>query len=229
MQTRSRPSAALELPPWLPGIESLLDALSVKTMQLHGKLPADKSAFGYRPTFRQLGRIRAFMDHEIDFKPFAEEIWGDTDDEQDVPLVPLGNQGGKVQETGQAAAPAEAATELPEQTTAELFNSQKPRVLAVRALLEQAQLKKELDEELDEVLKAEDSEEGFHDPRDDVDEHAHPERPGVPADFEDVQEYQPSLQAELMERAAAALAKEKAGAPSSPYRDEADYDNDSDL
>eukprot|EP00971_Amphidinium_carterae_P225966 4481718-Amphidinium_carterae.1 len=72
------------------------------------------------------------MDHEINFKPFAEKIWGDTDDEQEVPLVPLGNQGEQAQEAGQAAAPAEVATELPEQTTAQLFNSKKPRALAVR-------------------------------------------------------------------------------------------------
>eukprot|EP00971_Amphidinium_carterae_P347720 6489857-Amphidinium_carterae.1 len=195
-------------------------------MQLNGKLPADKSAFGYRPTFRQLGRIRAFMDHAIDFRPFAEEIWGDTDDEKEVQLEPLGNQGATTQEAGQASAPAAVATELPEQTTAQLFNSKKPRTLAVRAMLEQAKLKQELEDE----LKAEDSEDGFHDPRDDAEESGQPtNQPGEPADFEDVQEYQPSLQEELMDRAAAAVARERESTPHSTHRDEADYDNDSDL
>eukprot|EP00971_Amphidinium_carterae_P270803 5373998-Amphidinium_carterae.1 len=47
----------------------------IKFMQHSGKLAPNKRAFGYRPTFRQLGRIRAFMDHQIDFTHFAEEIW----------------------------------------------------------------------------------------------------------------------------------------------------------
>eukprot|EP00971_Amphidinium_carterae_P086146 1704462-Amphidinium_carterae.1 len=95
-------------------------------MQLNGKLPADKSAFGYRPTYRQLGRIRAFMDHQINFKSFAEEIWGDSDAEQDVPLETLGHQGAGAQDAGQAASPAAAAEAPPEQTTAQLFNSKRP-------------------------------------------------------------------------------------------------------
>eukprot|EP00971_Amphidinium_carterae_P239945 4763357-Amphidinium_carterae.1 len=47
--------------------------------------------------------------------------------------------------------------------------------------------------------KEETSDDGFHDPRDDVEQ-----QPGEPALFEDVMEYQPSIQDELTQRAAAA-------------------------
>eukprot|EP00971_Amphidinium_carterae_P181873 3608978-Amphidinium_carterae.1 len=199
----------------------------IKLMQVTGKLEPDKRAFGYRPTFRQLGRIRAFMDHHIDFSNFAEEIWGDTDNEQEEPLEPqTGNQGSGTPASTQPSSAAAAAAPPPEQTTAQLFNSKKPRTLAVRAMLEQAELKQELDQE----LQTEESDEGFHDPRDDADESGKPTGPpGEPATFEDVEEYQPSLQDELMQRAAEAVAREKASPSNSPLRDEADYDNDSDL
>eukprot|EP00971_Amphidinium_carterae_P342734 6482146-Amphidinium_carterae.1 len=121
-------------------------------------------------------------------------------------------------------------------STEELFNSKKPRVAAVRALLEQAKFKTELEE----LLKAESSEEGFHDSRDAADQTGVPpedatDRSGAPAveeaevqPFEDVEEYQPSLEEELHARAAQAVASERASA-SGGLEDEADFDNDSDL
>eukprot|EP00971_Amphidinium_carterae_P164588 3263037-Amphidinium_carterae.3 len=90
------------------------------------------------------------------------------------------------------------------------------------------------------LLKEESSEEGFHDSRDEV------EQPGLPVDvatdasgaptveeadpqdFEDVEEFQPSLEDELLLRAQRAVATERASA-SDRIQDEADYDNDSDL
>eukprot|EP00971_Amphidinium_carterae_P163697 3245571-Amphidinium_carterae.1 len=49
----------------------------IKLMQRVGKLDNTKAAYGYRPTYRQLGRIRAFIDNGVDFNPFADVIWGD--------------------------------------------------------------------------------------------------------------------------------------------------------
>eukprot|EP00971_Amphidinium_carterae_P169583 3359689-Amphidinium_carterae.1 len=59
-------------------------------MQNSGRLVTDKRAFGYRPSLRQIGRLRAFIDHEVDFTRFADVIWGDSEGEQDFPLVPPG-------------------------------------------------------------------------------------------------------------------------------------------
>eukprot|EP00971_Amphidinium_carterae_P118918 2355970-Amphidinium_carterae.1 len=56
-------------------------------MQNAGRLVADKRAFGYRPSLRQLGRLRAFIDNQVDFTKFADVIWGNSDDERNFPLV----------------------------------------------------------------------------------------------------------------------------------------------
>eukprot|EP00971_Amphidinium_carterae_P105394 2087077-Amphidinium_carterae.1 len=59
-------------------------------MQNSGRLVSDKRAFGYRPSLRQLGRLRAFIDNQVDFTKFADVIWGDSDGERKFPLVPPG-------------------------------------------------------------------------------------------------------------------------------------------
>eukprot|EP00971_Amphidinium_carterae_P053605 1055956-Amphidinium_carterae.1 len=61
-------------------------------MQNSGRLVTDKRAFGYRPSLRQLGRLRAFIDNQVDFTKFADVIWGDSDGAQNFPLVPAGSQ-----------------------------------------------------------------------------------------------------------------------------------------
>eukprot|EP00971_Amphidinium_carterae_P022081 435661-Amphidinium_carterae.1 len=77
---------------------------------------------------------------------------------------------------------------------------------------------------MDEYLKEESSEEGFHDSRDDADQAGGPledttVRSGAPTveeaevqPFEDVEEYQLSLEEELLARAAQAVASERASA-----------------
>eukprot|EP00971_Amphidinium_carterae_P316885 6299493-Amphidinium_carterae.4 len=93
-------------------------------------------------------------------------------------------------------------------------------------MLEQAALKEDIEAE----LKAETSDEGFHDPRDEVEQSGAPTAlAGEPPVFEDAEEYQPSLQEELLQRAAQAVASERKSPSPSPYRDEADFDEDSDL
>eukprot|EP00971_Amphidinium_carterae_P350577 6491630-Amphidinium_carterae.1 len=91
----------------------------------------------------------------------------------------------------------------PRHTPAQLFVSKKPRTLAVRAMLEAK----------GPAPKAESSDEGFHDPRDDVEE------PGEPANGEAAQEHQPSIQAELMQRAAEAVAEARASPERRPEDD----------
>eukprot|EP00971_Amphidinium_carterae_P221225 4392013-Amphidinium_carterae.1 len=61
-------------------------------MQNSGRLVTDKRAFGYRPSLRQLGRLRAFIDNHVDFTKFADVIWGDSDGECNFPLAPEGSQ-----------------------------------------------------------------------------------------------------------------------------------------
>eukprot|EP00971_Amphidinium_carterae_P007380 146535-Amphidinium_carterae.1 len=182
-------------------------------MQNSGRLVSDKRAFGYRPSLRQLGRLRAFIDNQVDFTKFADVIWGDSDGERNFPLVPPGAQ---LASGVPKPAPVRASAQLEETTsTAELFNSKKPRAAAARALLEQAKFKTELED-----LKEESSEDGFHDPRDAADQAGEPLEEvtvgsGAPTveeaevqPFEEVEDYQPSLEEELLARAAQAVASE---------------------
>eukprot|EP00971_Amphidinium_carterae_P220492 4377156-Amphidinium_carterae.1 len=203
-------------------------------MQNSGRLVNDKRGFGYRPSLRKLGRLRAFIDQEVDFTKFADVIWGDSDGETKFPVTPAW-----APHASGAPKPAPAGTteELEEVVrNTDVFDSQKPRTVAAKALLEQAKFKHEMAD----LLKEESSEEGFHDSRDEV------EHPGLPVDvatdvsgaptveeadpqnFEDVEEFQPSLEDELLLRAQMAVASERASA-SDRIQDEADFDNDSDL
>eukprot|EP00971_Amphidinium_carterae_P132879 2631266-Amphidinium_carterae.1 len=129
-----------------------------KLMQRAGKLENTKAAYGYRPTYRQLGRLRAFIDHGVDFNPFADVIWGDSEpemeEEQDVP-PPAQSCPGRPDQATEAVAPG--VEEPPELTPAELFNSSKLAAAAALALLQATAP----------PPKMEDSESSFHDPRDD--------------------------------------------------------------
>eukprot|EP00971_Amphidinium_carterae_P250205 4966797-Amphidinium_carterae.1 len=232
-----RPGAkALATGDWQKAGKTLRDTerVFIKFMQNSGRLVTDKRAFGYRPSLRQLGRLRAFIDHQVDFTKFADVIWGDSDGETNFPVAPAWAP----QASGAPKpAPAGTAEQLEEVVRAtDLFNSRKPRAAAARALLEQAKFKTEMAD----LLKEESSEEGFHDSRDEV------EQPGLPVDvatdvsgvptveeaeaqaFEDVEEFRPSLEDELLSRAQQAVASERASA-SDRIQDEADFDNDSDL
>eukprot|EP00971_Amphidinium_carterae_P283531 5628410-Amphidinium_carterae.1 len=55
----------------------------IRLLQRTGKLADDNTAYGYKPTYCHLGRLRAFIDHEINFAKFANEIWGDSDREME--------------------------------------------------------------------------------------------------------------------------------------------------
>eukprot|EP00971_Amphidinium_carterae_P074767 1477527-Amphidinium_carterae.1 len=108
-------------------------------MQRAGKLENTKAAFGYRPSYRQLGRLRAFIDHCVDFNPFAEVIWGDSEpdmEEEKNPLPPAQTRPGQPDQ--EAGGQEQAEEELPELTHAELFNSTKPAAAAALALLQAA-------------------------------------------------------------------------------------------
>eukprot|EP00971_Amphidinium_carterae_P073241 1448122-Amphidinium_carterae.2 len=212
-------------------------------MQDSGRLVNDKRAFGYRPSLRQIGRIRAFIDNEVDFRKFAAVIWGDTDDEQDFPLVPEGSTLASGVPKTRPAPVAEPKTLEATPTTEELFNSKKPQATAAKALLSQAKCKMELEE----LLKAESSDEGFQDDRDAADQSGVPtelgaEQTGEPTVdeedepiFEDAEDFQPSLeeelrardmQAELHARASQAVASASA---SGGREDDVDFDQESDL
>eukprot|EP00971_Amphidinium_carterae_P343753 6483699-Amphidinium_carterae.2 len=125
-------------------------------MQRNGKLENTNAAYAYRPTYRQLGRLRAFIEQGVDYNPFADVIWGDSEpemaEEQD-DLPPAQACPGK---PDQATGSGEQDPEPVQLTPAELFDSQKPGAAAARALL-QADVP---------PLKMEDSESSFHDPRD---------------------------------------------------------------
>eukprot|EP00971_Amphidinium_carterae_P094252 1865817-Amphidinium_carterae.1 len=122
--------------PWLPPTDrpqprSLrsTERVFIKVMQVAGKLPNNKSAFGYKPTWRQLGRIRAFMDHNIDFSNF--EIWGDSEGEQEEPLTSPAATKGSGEPNPQPASAARGSGEpAPRATPAELFVSKKPRTFS---------------------------------------------------------------------------------------------------
>eukprot|EP00971_Amphidinium_carterae_P048953 964601-Amphidinium_carterae.1 len=101
--------------------------------------------------------------------------------------------------------------------------------------------------ELEELLKPESSDDGFHDDRDTAGQSGVPtelgtEQSGVPtveeADepvFEDPEDFQPSLEEELrartMQEALHARASQAVASASASggYQDEADFDNESDL
>eukprot|EP00971_Amphidinium_carterae_P327733 6459224-Amphidinium_carterae.1 len=63
-------------------------------MQRNGKLENSKAAYSYRPTYRQLGRLRAFIEQQVDYNLFADVIWGDSEPEMEEqeapPTAPLG-------------------------------------------------------------------------------------------------------------------------------------------
>eukprot|EP00971_Amphidinium_carterae_P340929 6479495-Amphidinium_carterae.1 len=92
-------------------------------MQRAGKLPNTNAAYGYRPTYRRLGRLRAFIDQGVDFNPFAEVIWGDSEpdmeEEQEAPAPAQACPGRPDQATGEAEP---EVAEPPQLTPAELFN-----------------------------------------------------------------------------------------------------------
>eukprot|EP00971_Amphidinium_carterae_P284520 5648690-Amphidinium_carterae.1 len=93
-------------------------------MQNSGRLVTDKRAFGYRPSLRQLGRLRAFIDNQVDFTKFADVIWGDSDGETNFPLAPEGSQ---LASGVPKPAPAGTTAQLEETVRAtDLFNSRKP-------------------------------------------------------------------------------------------------------
>eukprot|EP00971_Amphidinium_carterae_P005865 115892-Amphidinium_carterae.1 len=99
-------------------------------------------------------------------------------------------------------------------TPAELFVSKQPGAVAVRAMFQEL------------PPKMEDSDEGFHDPRDDVD----PE-PGLPAAEAPAEEYQLPLREELQQRAAEAVAAAKESSAPHTFDQDVDFGNgeDSDL
>eukprot|EP00971_Amphidinium_carterae_P057593 1139008-Amphidinium_carterae.1 len=202
-------------------------------MQNSGRLVNDKRAFGYRPSLRKLGRLRAFIDQEVDFTKFADVIRGDSDGETNFPVTPAWAPNAPGAPKPAPAGTAEQLEAVVRST--DLFNSKKPRAVAAKALLEQAKFKTEMAE----LLKDESSDEGFHDSRDEAAQSGLPvevasDVSGVPtvqeADphFEDVEEFQPSLEDELLLRAQQAVATEKASA-SDKMQEEADFDVESDL
>eukprot|EP00971_Amphidinium_carterae_P339862 6477894-Amphidinium_carterae.1 len=160
-------------------------------MQRHGKLENSKAAYSYRPTCRQLGRLRAFIDQSVDYNPFADVIWGDSDPEMEEQDAPPNAQSGPGQPDQALGSGGQEPGEPARLTPAELFDSNKPGAVAARALLQAVAP----------APKMEDSEESFHDPRDDV----APE-PGSSATVLAEEEYQPSIRDELLQRAAAAVA-----------------------
>eukprot|EP00971_Amphidinium_carterae_P232205 4607918-Amphidinium_carterae.2 len=151
----------------------------IKLMQVAGRLPKDKTAYGYKPTWRQLGRIRAFMDYGVDFSNHVDDIWGDSD--RDVEEQP-----GQPASASQPAATQDSGEPNPNPTPAEFFVSKRPSTVAVRALFEQA----------GPPPKEETEEEGFHDPRDEADQEF-----GEPAPATAEVEMQLSMHDELLQRA----------------------------
>eukprot|EP00971_Amphidinium_carterae_P302834 6017220-Amphidinium_carterae.1 len=183
-------------------------------MQRNGKLENSKAAYAYRPTYPQLGRLRAFIDHSVDYNPFADVIWGDSEPEMEEqeatdqlrPGQPDPNEGSGGQEPEEPAG----------LTTAELFDSNTPGAVAARALLQA----------VEPAPKMEDSEDSFHDTRDEE----VPE-PGAPATVLAAEEYQPSLRDELLQRAADAVAAARQSPePQRTFDQDVDYgEADSDL
>eukprot|EP00971_Amphidinium_carterae_P158337 3138834-Amphidinium_carterae.1 len=89
-------------------------------MQRAGRLPCTNEAYGYRPTYRQLGRLRAFIDHGVDFNPFADVVWGDSEpdmaeEEEETPKTTQPCPG----RPDQAGGAAQEETEPPRLTPAE--------------------------------------------------------------------------------------------------------------
>eukprot|EP00971_Amphidinium_carterae_P018475 364536-Amphidinium_carterae.1 len=68
-------------------------------MQRNGKLENSKAAYSYRPTYRQLGRLRAFIDQSVDYNPFADVIWGDSEPEMEERDAPPGEPAPKMEDS----------------------------------------------------------------------------------------------------------------------------------
>eukprot|EP00971_Amphidinium_carterae_P219110 4349689-Amphidinium_carterae.2 len=144
----------------------------IKLMQASGKLENSKTAFGYTPSYRQLGRLRAF----------TTQARGSGEPD---PLAAGGGRG-----------PGAPAVRL---TPAEIRNSRRN-------------------------YKMEDSDEGFHDPRDDVE----PE-PGEPAAVAPAEEYQISLREELLQRAAEAVAGARRSPEPRTFDQDVDFGEEDEL
>eukprot|EP00971_Amphidinium_carterae_P166484 3299551-Amphidinium_carterae.1 len=70
IEALGRPGArALATGNWRKACKTLRDTerVFIKFMQNSGRLVNDKRGFGYRPSLRKLGRLRAFIDQEVDF------------------------------------------------------------------------------------------------------------------------------------------------------------------
>eukprot|EP00971_Amphidinium_carterae_P250466 4972434-Amphidinium_carterae.1 len=82
-------------------------------MQRKGKLENSKAAYSYRPTYRQLGRLRAFID----------QPWGDSEPEMEEQEAPPTAQLGPGQPDQDVGSGGQEPDEPAGLTTAELFDS----------------------------------------------------------------------------------------------------------